>query len=163
MHKATAAPASMNRARAGWHPEAAPGRVLSSALFKRRLAFVQKCIHAFHLIGTAEQRMEQVALVTQAVGQAAFKGPVDTGFGHRHAGAADKLLAAALEAAAAICALSGPSVAMAKACVNRAFEGSLSDGLSYERHLFHSLFGSADQVEGMDAFLNKRKPAFKQG
>ncbi len=77
--------------------------------------------------------------------------------------AADRLLAETLEAAAAICALSGPSVAMAKACVNRAFEGSLSDGLSYERHLFHSLFGTADQVEGMDAFLNKRKPAFKQG
>ncbi len=76
--------------------------------------------------------------------------------------AADRLLAEALEAAAAICALSGPSVAMAKACVNRAFESSLSEGLSYERHLFHSLFGTADQVEGMDAFLNKRKPAFKQ-
>ena len=77
--------------------------------------------------------------------------------------AADRLLAEALEAAAVICELSGPSVAMAKACINRAFEGSLADGLSFERHLFHSLFGTADQVEGMDAFLNKRKPAFKQG
>jgi enoyl-CoA hydratase len=76
---------------------------------------------------------------------------------------APQLLAEALQAAAAICALSGPSVAMAKACVNRAFESSLSDGLSYERHLFHSLFGTADQVEGMAAFLGKRKPVFKQG
>ncbi len=77
--------------------------------------------------------------------------------------AADQLLAETLEAAAAICALSGPSVALAKASVNRAFESGLADGVSYERHLFHSLFGTADQVEGMNAFLNKRKPEFKQG
>jgi enoyl-CoA hydratase len=48
----------------------------------------------------------------------------------------------------------------AKECVNRAFESGLSDGVSYERRMFHALFGTADQQEGMDAFVNKRKPAF---
>jgi enoyl-CoA hydratase len=75
--------------------------------------------------------------------------------------AADKLIDEAVAAAEAICALSGPSVAMAKACVNRAFESALADGVSYERHLFHSLFATDDQKEGMAAFLAKRKPEFK--
>ena len=75
---------------------------------------------------------------------------------------ADKLLDEALAAAATICALSGPSVALAKACVNKAFEGGLRDGIDYERRLFRSLFATEDQKEGMDAFLNKRAPAFKQ-
>jgi enoyl-CoA hydratase len=74
---------------------------------------------------------------------------------------ADKLLDEALAAAAAICALSGPSLMMAKECVNRAFEGNLADGMMYERRLFQSLFGTEDQKEGMDAFVNKRKPAFR--
>ena len=77
--------------------------------------------------------------------------------------AADRLMDEALAAAELICALPGPSVMMAKACVNRAFEGSLADGVSYERHVFHSLFATADQKEGMDAFLAKRKPAFRHG
>jgi enoyl-CoA hydratase len=77
--------------------------------------------------------------------------------------AADKLLAEALAAAEVICALGGPSVMMAKDCVNRAYEGTLADGISYERRLFHSLFATADQKEGMDAFLNKRKPEFRHG
>jgi enoyl-CoA hydratase len=75
--------------------------------------------------------------------------------------AADKLLDEALSAAAVICALGGPSVMMAKDCVNRAYEGTLSDGIAYERRQFHSLFATEDQKEGMDAFLNKRAPAFK--
>jgi enoyl-CoA hydratase len=75
--------------------------------------------------------------------------------------AADKLLDEALEAAAAICAMSGPSVMMAKECVNRAFEAGLSDGVMFERRLFHSLFATDDQKEGMDAFLGKRKPEFR--
>ena len=75
---------------------------------------------------------------------------------------ADKLLDEAL-AAAAICAMSAPSVAFAKECVNRAFESGLADGMSYERRIFHSLFATEDQKEGMDAFLNKRKPAFRHG
>ena len=74
---------------------------------------------------------------------------------------ADKLLDEALGAADAINAMSGPSVMMAKACVNRAFEGSLADGVSYERQLFHALFATLDQKEGMDAFANKRKPVFQ--
>jgi enoyl-CoA hydratase len=75
--------------------------------------------------------------------------------------AADKLLEETLAAAAVICGLSGPSVAMAKAAVNQAFESGLDDGVSYERQLFHSLFATEDQKEGMAAFLEKRKPAFK--
>ena len=71
---------------------------------------------------------------------------------------ADKLLDEALAAAEAINAMSGPSVLMAKECVNRAFEGTLADGVSYERRLFHSLFATADQKEGMAAFVAKRKP-----
>ena len=75
---------------------------------------------------------------------------------------ADKLLDEALGAAAAINALGGPSVLAAKECINRAYEGTLSDGILVERRLFHALFATADKTEGMDAFLNKRKPAFKR-
>jgi enoyl-CoA hydratase len=73
---------------------------------------------------------------------------------------ADKLLDEALAAAEAINAFSGPSVMLAKECVNRAFESGLSDGVSYERRVFHALFATEDQKEGMDAFVNTRKPAF---
>ena len=76
--------------------------------------------------------------------------------------AADKVLDEALAAAVAICALSGPSVALGKACVNKSFESGLMDGIGFERRVFHSLFATEDQKEGMDAFLNKRPPAFKQ-
>ena len=48
----------------------------------------------------------------------------------------------------------------AKESVNRAFESVLSDGVMFERRLFHALFSRADQKEGMDAFVNKRKPQF---
>ena len=75
---------------------------------------------------------------------------------------AGQLLAEALGAAAAICALGGPSVLAAKECVNRAFEGNLNDGILVERRLFHALFGTEDQAEGMAAFLAKRKPAFSR-
>jgi len=74
---------------------------------------------------------------------------------------ADKLLAEALAVGATLCGLSAPSLMMAKECVNRAFEGGLADGVSYERRLFHSLFATDDQKEGMDAFVHKRKPVFK--
>jgi enoyl-CoA hydratase len=50
---------------------------------------------------------------------------------------------------------------MAKECVNRAYEGSLSDGVQFERRMFHSLFATEDQKEGMEAFVNKRKAEFK--
>jgi enoyl-CoA hydratase len=72
-----------------------------------------------------------------------------------------ELLDTALAAAATICAFSGPSVLMAKEAINRAYETPLSDGIAYERRLFHSLFGTEDKNEGMEAFLAKRKPAFR--
>ncbi|MFD2470839.1 enoyl-CoA hydratase [Amycolatopsis silviterrae] len=75
--------------------------------------------------------------------------------------AADQLLPEALAAADTICGLGMPSVMLAKECVNRAFESPLSDGLAYERRMFHALFGTEDQREGMDAFLTKRTPQFK--
>ncbi len=74
---------------------------------------------------------------------------------------ADKLLDEALAAAEAINAMSGPSVMMAKECVNRAFESGLADGVSHERRLFHALFATADQKEGMAAFVAKRKPQWQ--
>lgn len=74
---------------------------------------------------------------------------------------AAELMDTALAAARTICEFSGPSVMMAKECVNRAFEGTLSDGVQFERRMFHSLFATSDQKEGMDAFVHKRKPVFK--
>ncbi len=70
------------------------------------------------------------------------------------------LLSTALAAAHTIGEYSQPSVMMAKECINHAFEGSLSEGLHLERRLFHSLFGTHDQQEGMAAFLAKRRAAF---
>ena len=74
---------------------------------------------------------------------------------------AAELLDTALAAAATICAFSGPSLMMAKEAINRAYETPLSDGIAYERRLFHSLFGTEDKNEGMEAFLAKRKPVFR--
>ena len=74
---------------------------------------------------------------------------------------AAELMAVALAAAETICGFSGPSVMMAKEAVNRAYESPLSEGISYERRLFHSLFGTEDKNEGMQAFMAKRKPEFK--
>jgi len=71
------------------------------------------------------------------------------------------LMDVALAAAQTINELSAPSVMLAKECVNRAFETPLSDGMTFERRLFQSLFGTEDQREGMDAFPNKRKAEFK--
>jgi enoyl-CoA hydratase len=73
----------------------------------------------------------------------------------------DKLMDEALGAALVICGLSLPSVMAAKEAVNRAFEGTLSDGVMFERRLFHALFATDDQKEGMDAFVNKRKAEFR--
>ena len=73
-----------------------------------------------------------------------------------------QLLPEALAAAELINGMSGPSVMMAKECVNRAFEGSLAEGVVFERRVFHSLFATDDQKEGMAAFLGKRAPVFKQ-
>ncbi|MCX7256538.1 MAG: enoyl-CoA hydratase [Polaromonas sp.] len=72
----------------------------------------------------------------------------------------DKLMDEALGAALMICGYGQPSVFAAKEAINRAFESSLSDGVMFERRLFHALFATEDQKEGMDAFVNKRKPNF---
>ena len=72
----------------------------------------------------------------------------------------DKLMEEALGAALMICNFGQPSVMAAKEAVNRAFESGLSDGVMFERRLFHGLFGTDDQKEGMDAFTNKRKAIF---
>ncbi len=74
---------------------------------------------------------------------------------------ADKLMEEAIGAATAISEFSLPSVMMAKECVNRAYEGGLGEGILFERRMFHALFATADQKEGMSAFIEKRKPAFK--
>ena len=60
-----------------------------------------------------------------------------------------------------IAELSLPIVMMAKESVNRAFETTLAEGVRFERRLFHSAFATEDQKEGMAAFVEKRKPAFK--
>ena len=74
---------------------------------------------------------------------------------------ADKLLDEAVGVASTICEHSLPAVMMAKEAVNRAYESSLAEGVLFERRLFHSLFATEDQKEGMDAFASKRKPSFK--
>jgi enoyl-CoA hydratase len=73
----------------------------------------------------------------------------------------DKLIEEALKLAEKIAALSRPSVLAAKEAVNRAFETTLAEGVRFERRLFHAMFATADQKEGMAAFIEKRKPAFK--
>lgn len=75
--------------------------------------------------------------------------------------AADKLMDEALDAATIIASMSLPSVLMAKETVNRAFESGLNDGLLFERRVFHSLFATEDQKEGMAAFADKRPAQFK--
>jgi len=75
--------------------------------------------------------------------------------------ALDKLMDETLAAALMICDYSQIAVMAAKETVNRAFEGTLNDGMMFERRLFHALFATADQKEGMEAFVAKRKPEFK--
>src|SRR5699024_1148272 len=73
---------------------------------------------------------------------------------------ADELLAETLKIARSIAARSLPSLMMAKESVNRAYETGLNEGLLFERRNFHALFSTNDQKEGMEAFINKRKPNF---
>jgi enoyl-CoA hydratase len=73
----------------------------------------------------------------------------------------DTLLDEALKVAAAIAAKSLPVAMMVKESVNRAFEVSLSEGIRFERRVFHSAFATEDQKEGMAAFIEKREPLFK--
>ncbi|MFZ3128586.1 MAG: enoyl-CoA hydratase-related protein, partial [Rhodoferax sp.] len=72
----------------------------------------------------------------------------------------DKLMDEALGAALMICDFSQMATMAAKEAVNRSFEGTLADGIQFERRMFHALFATADQKEGMDAFVNKRKAEF---
>jgi enoyl-CoA hydratase len=73
----------------------------------------------------------------------------------------DKLVEEAVATAEKIAGFSLPVVMMVKECVNRAFETPLSEGLLFERRTFHAAFALADKQEGMAAFLEKRKPGFK--
>jgi enoyl-CoA hydratase len=74
---------------------------------------------------------------------------------------AERVLDEALAVAATIAGNSLPSVMMAKEAVNRAFESPLAEGLAFERRMFHALFATHDQKEGMAAFLAKRAPDFR--
>jgi len=74
---------------------------------------------------------------------------------------AGMLMAEALKAAQKIAAQSSPAAQIVKEAVNRAYETSLSEGLHFERRLFHAMFATHDQKEGMAAFAEKRKPGFK--
>ena len=73
------------------------------------------------------------------------------------------MLEEAMKIATQIANLSPVAVQFAKASVNRSFEMTLVEGVRHERQLFLSLFGTPDQQEGMAAFVEKRKPAFKLG
>jgi len=71
------------------------------------------------------------------------------------------LLDEAIKVAATIAGMSLPSVLAAKEAVNRAFEVSQAEGVRFERRVFHSLFATRDQKEGMAAFIEKRPPKFE--
>ncbi len=71
------------------------------------------------------------------------------------------LMEEAVKAAETMAAMSLPSLLIAKEAVNRAFETSLAEGIRFERRVFHSLFATEDQKEGMAAFVEKRAPDFK--
>jgi len=73
----------------------------------------------------------------------------------------DKLMQEAMAVAEKIAGYSLPVAMMIKESINRAFESGLSDGVMFERRLFHSQFALEDQKEGMAAFVEKRKPSFK--
>lgn len=71
------------------------------------------------------------------------------------------LMTEVMKMAEKIAATSRPISMIAKEAVNRAFESSLTEGLFFERRMFHAIFATEDQKEGMNAFAEKRKPAFK--
>ncbi len=72
----------------------------------------------------------------------------------------DDLLDEAIKVATQIANLSRPITIMVKDAVNRAYETTLSEGIHFERRLFHSVFATEDQKEGMQAFIEKRTPKF---
>lgn len=74
---------------------------------------------------------------------------------------ASELLSETLKAAQSIAQFSLPVAMMIKESINRSFESSLNEGILFERRSFHSIFALDDNTEGMNAFLNKRAPVFK--
>jgi len=74
---------------------------------------------------------------------------------------AAELLEDALKTARSIADMSTPVAMMVKESVNRAYETTLAEGVRFERRVFHAVFATADQKEGMSAFVDKRKPDFK--
>ena len=74
--------------------------------------------------------------------------------------AADSLMDEAIKMGQTIASMSLPAVMMTKEAINRAYESSLSEGLRFERRLFHSSFATEDQKEGMLAFIEKREAKF---
>ncbi|MFI6768012.1 enoyl-CoA hydratase [Streptomyces sp. NPDC050355] len=74
---------------------------------------------------------------------------------------AGELLGEALAVAETIAGMSLPVAMMAKEAVDRAFETTLTEGVRFERRLFHAVFATSDQKEGMSAFVDKRPPAFR--
>jgi enoyl-CoA hydratase len=72
-----------------------------------------------------------------------------------------ELLAEAVKVAERVAQMSRPIAMMVKESINRAYETTLAEGIRFERRLFHSTFATADQKEGMAAFIEKRPPAFR--
>jgi enoyl-CoA hydratase len=73
----------------------------------------------------------------------------------------DKLLDEAMKVADTVASMSLPIAMMTKESVNRSYETTLSEGVRFERRLFHSMFATDDQTEGMAAFVEKREPHFR--
>ena len=72
----------------------------------------------------------------------------------------DSLIEEALKAAQTIAAKSLPAAMMTKESINRAFETTMAEGIRFERRVFHAMFATADQKEGMTAFIEKRPAKF---
>ena len=72
-----------------------------------------------------------------------------------------ELMTETMKAANKIAAASMPAVMMVKDCVNTAYETTLSQGIHFERRIFQAMFATSDQKEGMAAFVEKRKPTFR--
>jgi enoyl-CoA hydratase len=72
-----------------------------------------------------------------------------------------ELLSEAVKIAERVAEMSRPIAMMVKEAVNRAYETTLAEGVRFERRVFHSTFATEDRKEGMEAFIEKRKPAFR--
>jgi enoyl-CoA hydratase len=101
--------------------------------------------------------------LTHAVGKAKAMDLILTGrmMDAAEAERAASLFDEAMKVAETIASMSLPSVLAAKEAVNRAFETSQAEGIRFERRIFHSLFATVDQGEGMHAFIEKRPPKFE--